>query len=205
MYPIFFLFYEKFSKFFLGKNKHEKIEKLDDKLKMSDKMKSDKFKAFDMFAPKTPKLTPKLQREFSREEHRKTPQPIVINKTATPQVSKPISASPLPKTPILAKSHPEKKKFIKVSELTPRPKAPKVEKAPKIEKTPKIEKRTDSFLVHSESKEKKHYPGFPMSQTEAIDKEKQYGIDMENSRRLLAEAREKRMLEQKAKKLNNKN
>ena len=65
--------------------------------------------------------------------------------------------------------------------------------------------RTDSFIVHSESKEKKHYPGFPMSQTEAIDKEKQYEIDMENSRRLLAEAREKRMLEQKAKKLNNKN
>ena len=45
--------------------------------------------------------------------------------------------------------------------------------------------RTDSFIVHSESKEKKHYPGFPMSQTEAIDKEKQYEIDMENSRRLL--------------------
>ena len=101
---------------------------------MSDKMKSDKFKAFDMFAPKTPKLTPKLQREFSREEHRKTPQPIVINKTTAPQVSKPISASPLPKTPISSKSHPEKKKFIKVSELTPRPKAPKVEKTPKIEK-----------------------------------------------------------------------
>ena len=94
---------------------------------MSDKMKSDKFQAFDMFAPKTPKLTPKLHKTS-------TPQPIVINKPASPQVSKPISASPLPKTPILSKSHPEKKKFIKVSELTPRPKAPKVEKTPKIEK-----------------------------------------------------------------------
>merc|ERR1712141_486829 len=58
----------------------------------------------------------------------------------------------------------------------------------------------DSFIVHSESpRSVKSYPGFPLTVTH-VDKEKQHELEMLETKRLLAERREKLKLEEKQKK-----
>jgi hypothetical protein len=155
----------------------QKLKDIEAKVKQNFTMKSDRFKDFDMFAPKTPKPKPlpTLTRPLS-----------TTTSTPSPSIRSPSASSKSTQPPVFAKKSKPPASPAAASSAS---------KSESVRSTPTKEKN-DTFIVHEPRT--KVYPELTVSpQTEGIDKAKQHEDDIAETKRRLEEARQRKMAELK--------
>merc|ERR1712083_1214 len=188
----------------------QKLAQIEAKVKEKFVMKSDKFQAFDMFAPKTPKIKKPLIANLSQTGSSPS------NQVTTTMGSKSVPSSPA--TPSSMSStkpvFPAHEKKVSTPSNTSQNSTGSVKK--EIHKSSmssnekksvgKSHKKSSSesspFIVHEPRVKnlQKIYPELPVPQTEGIDKERQHQDDMLETKRRLEEARQRKMAEIKKEK-----
>merc|ERR1711874_615058 len=208
--------------------KSEKSEKTKQKLaeieaqvkKTSEqRLKSDRFQGFDMFAPKTPKLQVKKPPLHLNQTPKQifTPPSPVIGASGTPTSAGSVSLKSVPSSPgtpvSTSGSKPvfsEKKAANASTSNTPstqnstpvsKKEIPKGSSSNSKEKKARRSSETGNpFIVHEPRKSQKIYPELPVPQTEGVDKERQHNDDIAETKRLLQLARQRKMDEMKKEK-----